>query len=202
MNSSWISFRSEWKAFAAQLDDIERKQLPYATARSLTETAKAAQAEITRALPSIFDRPTPFTMRAIGIKPARKDDLTAEVFVRDIQAEYLKLEETGGTRQPKKTALVIPANIRLNEYGNIPRGALQRLKGRGKNAVFVGTVKGVGGFWQRGPHHSIRLLAAFAPRAQYRPRFGYQERVRAVAEKTFPGVLERNLKLALATASP
>jgi hypothetical protein len=202
MSAVTISLRSEWKAFAARLDDAARQQLPYATARSLTEAAKAAQGGITRELPTIFDRPTPFTMRAIGIVPARKDTLTAEVFVKDIQAQYLKLEETGGTRQPKKTALVLPTDIKLDVYGNIPRGALQRMKGRGKAAVFVGTVKGIGGFWQRGPLHSIRLLAAFAPRAEYRPRFGYHARVEAIARRTFAAAFERNLKLALATARP
>jgi hypothetical protein len=202
MSAAWVSLKSEWKAFGEQLDDLSREQLPYATARALTETARAVQRTITAELPSIFDRPTPFTMRALAIKPARKSDLTAEVFVKDIQAAYLKLEETGGTRTPKRTALVLPADIRLNQYGNIPRAALQRLKGRGKAAVFVGTVKGVGGFWQRGPLHSLRLLAAFKPAAQYKPRFHYRDRVAAAARAAFPPSLERNLTLALATARP
>lgn len=202
MGAVTVSLRSEWKAFAAQLDDFQRTQLPYATARALTETARAVQKAVTSELPSIFDRPTPFTMRGLAIKPARKADLTAEVFVKDIQARYLKLEETGGTRTPPKTALVVPVGIPLNQYGNIPRGALQRLKGRGKAAVFVGTVKGVGGFWQRGPFHSLRLLAAFTPRVHYRPRFGYQQRVAAAARQVFPAALERNMTLALATARP
>src|SRR5579864_8102126 len=140
-----VSVRSDWFKLRDTLNSFERTQLPFATAKTLTQTAKLVQTSITAELPSIFDRPTPFTQRALAIKPARKTDLTAEVNLRPIQAAYLALEETGGERLPKKTALVLPTDIQLNPYGNIPRGALQRLKGRGKSQVFVGMVRGVGG---------------------------------------------------------
>ncbi|TDH58250.1 hypothetical protein E2C06_33595 [Dankookia rubra] len=58
----------------------------------------------------------------MAIKPATKRELVAEVFVKDRQAEYLALQETGGTRQPAKQALVIPGkDASLNSYGNLPR---------------------------------------------------------------------------------
>lgn len=195
-----VEVRSDWLKLRDTLERYALKQMPFATANALTEVAKAVQGEITSAMPAIFDRPTPFTRSGFAIKPAHKGDLVAEVFARDIQGRYLRLEETGGEREPAKTALVIPVDIGRNQYGNIPRGALQRLKGRGKAAVFVGTVKGIGGFWQRGPFHSIRLLAAFEPRAQYRPRFGYHARTAAIVGRTFGPALGRRLAEALATA--
>src|SRR5690348_15010580 len=86
------------------LDSAAQKQIPFATAKALTETARLAQVAVTRSLPSTFDRPNPFTMRAIGIRAARKGDLSAAVFVKDKQAEYLAIQETGGEAQPKKQA--------------------------------------------------------------------------------------------------
>lgn len=193
-----VSVRHDFVKLREKLDAIGRKQLPFAAALALNDTAKLVQREMTAALPTIFDRPTPFTMRGIGIKPARKDDLVAEVFVKDIQAKYLKLEETGGERLPEKTALVMPVDIALNPYGNMTKRALQNMKARG--SVFVGKVHGAGGFWMRVPGRGLRLLAAFRPKAAYKPRFHYQQRVAGIVGANFARLLDDALAKALATA--
>ncbi len=198
-----IEVRHDFQRLAATLDDFALRQMPYAAARALTDTAHVVQRGITAALPAIFDRPNPFTQMAIGIVPARKESLAAEIFVKDIQAAYLRLEETGGERVPepgKPVAIPIPGAIALDAYGNIPRGALARLKGR-KN-VFVGTVKGVTGFWQRGPFRSLRLLVALRPRAAYRPRFGWHGMVEQLVGSAFAPALDKRLTEALETARP
>jgi hypothetical protein len=135
------------------LSDFERRQFPFAAAKALTATAKAAQVDVTRGMSSAFDRPTPFTERSIAVQPAQKTLLEAEVFVRPIQARYLGLQEAGGTRRPKRKALVIPAGIKLNPFGNIPNQALKRVLARWD--TFSGTVNGVGGVWQR-PLRGVR----------------------------------------------
>lgn len=111
-------------------------QARFALARALTLTAKDAAAELTAALPEIFDAPTPFTRRAIAITPARKDTLVAEVFVKDVQARYLARQEVGGVRRPEPGApVVLPVRIRTNVYGNIARGRIARE--REKPTTFV-----------------------------------------------------------------
>lgn len=138
------------------------RQLPFVTAVALTSVVKLAQVAEQRALPSVFDRPTPFTERGIAVRPATKSVPSAAVYVRPIQAAYLHLEETGGTRQPAKRAIVMPAAARTNVYGNLPRNALSRLKGR--NDVFVGQVGGIGGVWQRPPKAKGRQGGKVAPK--------------------------------------
>lgn len=128
-----ISVRHDYHRIEAALTDLHRRQLPFATAAALTDAARAAQSAVTAELPEIFDRPIPFTMKAIGMSPAHKADLTAEVFVKRTQAEYLYREEVGGTRtgaentHSPSTALILPSKIKLNAYGNLPFGALKRL---------------------------------------------------------------------------
>jgi hypothetical protein len=200
-----ITVRTEFLKMRDSLDDLAKRQLPFAAANALTKTARLVQREETSAISQVFDRPTPFTQRAVGVKPARKTDLTSEVFIKPIQAAYLKLEETGGVRTPKKQALLLPAKIALNQYGNIPKGALQRLKGR--RDIFIGQVKGIGGVWQRMPSsrgqpHRLKLLIAFKPRAAYRPRFGFNPRAKAVITAAFPLILREELAHARATAKP
>ncbi|WP_052402603.1 hypothetical protein [Muricoccus aerilatus] len=173
------------------------KQLPFVTAVALTSVVKLAQVAEQRALPSVFDRPTPFTGRGIAIQSASKAAPTAAVYVRPAQAAYLILEETGGTRRPAKRAIVMPAAAPKNAYGNLPRNALSRLKGR--KDVFVGQVNGVGGIWQRPPRAKSRQSAKIAPKlligfedlTKYQPRFGFKPRaVQAIKAGLSPAFRE------------
>lgn len=132
------------------LDSIKDNQVPFATAKALTLTAKEAQAETYREFERKFDRPTPFTMRSLFIKPATKRDLTAEVFVKDRAiggknpnsiAAMLRHQFGGGPRIVKvmETALrregllgreefVVPgAGAKLDRYGNVSRGQLAQI---------------------------------------------------------------------------
>lgn len=198
MTLASINVRSNVKALERSLSEAARKQIPFATARALTLTAKLVQSRITREMPDIFDRPTPFTMRAVGVTPAKKTSLVATVFIKDAQAKYLEIEETGGTRTPAKTAFVLPAQIKRNTYGNIPRGALQRAKAKGN--VFVGTVHGVGGFWMRTSKGGVRLLVEFKAKASYKPIFKFNERAEAAARRIFPARMRLSLDEAMGTA--
>ena len=194
-----ITVRANFGALTRNLDDLARKQVPFATARALTHMADAAAVANRRALPSIFDRPTPFTMRGIAVEPARKSRLVARVFVRDKQAEYLVLQETGGTRRPERRALLMPKAAPRNAYGNLPRRGVAALK-RQKD-VFVGrTESGRGGIFRRLANDKIQPLILFIDQAKYKPRFGFKGRVIKVANATMAPAFRQALAKALATA--
>ena len=148
-----INLTADFYRFSAMMNDVARKQMPFAIAMTLTTVAKAAQADVTADLPSIFDRPTPFTRHAIAMQPARKDALTATVFVKDVQARYLGVQETGGPQVLHGRALLQPKpGAPLNAYGNLSKGRTKALTS--KPNVFVGWVKPasgqpIWGFWQR-----------------------------------------------------
>jgi len=71
----------------------------------------------------------------------------ARVFIKDIQAEYLKWVVDGGTRKPKNKAHAPPANIPRSKYGNISREKVKKLLQQ--LDVFSGEVKSVSGIYQR-----------------------------------------------------
>lgn len=137
----------------ASLKDLEhhllslKKQIPYATALALTRTARRIQEAQKVNLESKLENPTPFTVNSVASVGARKTSLRAKVYIRPTAAQYLAPSEYGGTRYLSGRALLNPKNIRLNQYGNIPRNKLARLKARPD--VFVGSVGGVNGVWQR-----------------------------------------------------
>lgn len=179
--------------------DLEKKQLPFAIAKSLTKTAQDVKAESERQLERKLDRPTPFTRRAFGLRRATKTRQVATVFIKDIQAEYLEYAIEGGTRSPERKANLVPVSIRLNKYGNIPSKA----KGRkirallAKPNVFQGTVRGVSGIWERTNKNTrLKLLIRFEDTVKYKPRFNFYGLARGVASKRMP----RNFNQAMAEA--
>lgn len=194
-----IKVATDVAKLTSHLRDIEQRQIPFATATALTAVAKHAQASITAQLPSIFDRPTPFTMRAIGMTPARKSDLTATVLVRPLQARYLELEETGGFRTSVSgKSLPEPIAIPTNAYGNIPRGKIAQLAT--KPGYFIGTIKGVKGLYQRPKRGAMRLLARFVTGWSIKPKFRFAERVGIDVRATLPAAMRAALDKALSTA--
>lgn len=112
------------------------KQVRFATAKALTDTAGAIKAAIPLALARDLDRPTEFTKRGVYLKAARRDDLRAVVGFQQIQARYLQYQVFGGSRQPTKKALRLPANIPLDPSGNLPPRTIARLIQAAKQGKF------------------------------------------------------------------
>ncbi|SHJ68737.1 hypothetical protein SAMN02745194_03121 [Roseomonas rosea] len=200
--------KADFEPVTRGLDDLAKRQVPFATARALTSVAQTAAVANRRALPSVFDRPTPFTMNAFGVQAARKGKPVARVFVKDKQAEYLKLQETGGTRQPERSrqggtgkgqAIVIPRAIKRNAFGNMARGALASVKRR--KDTFIGkTPGGTGGFFRRMADGALQPLAIFVRAAKYKPRLGFQARTAKVVRTASLPAFREALAKAIATA--
>lgn len=186
-------------------------QLPFATALALTQVARDATEVVTAELPKYLDRPTEFTRRAFRFQRADKRTLTSAVYAMDAQAKYLYWQVKGGVRQPNRVAQKLPTAVKLNEFGNIPRGEIARLiqlaqagkrLTRARSArlgissqvdLFYGD-PGDGmpvGIYKRvlaGSVHRLIPLVVF-PRggAQYTPRFPLRQLVERTVRARFPG---------------
>ena len=186
-------------------------QVRYATALMLTHLAKDGREAATRRIGQAFDKPVRFTQSAITIKPASKVNLTSVVFAKDIQADYLAIQETGGERRPRSGApVIVPVNIRLNAAGNIPRGKLKREVA--KPTTFVSgqdtsrtrhLPPGIYQRFKRGRSKTARppkLLVALEKVARYRPRFRFQQTVREAVEANIDRRWRDAVRRALETA--
>lgn len=137
-----ISVKTNVDEFRAAIGRHFQDQIPFAAARAINDSAEAAQKAITAELPSIFDRPTPFTKRSVKVlQRAGKTDLAAIVGLQPIQAQYLQLEQLGGirtaaanTRNPAQ-ALLERQQLGPNSYGNIPSGVVPNLRARAAATV-------------------------------------------------------------------
>jgi len=184
------------------------KNIRFGLARGLTQTAKAASAQVNRTMGQRFDRPLPFTQRASGFTPASRDTLTAWVFIKDIQARYLAIEETGGTRRPMRGSPInLPVAQRTNVYGNIPRGAIGRAKAKPDTFTASSGGRLPPGLYRRvrtgrgrARRAALKLLVAFQRLARYRPRLRFRPTVAGVVETTGRELVAKSIADAIRTA--
>jgi hypothetical protein len=211
-----------------RISDLAKTQLPFATARMLSDLAKqVTRAELT-AFPKILDKPTPFTMKSIGTVSAKKSSLVAKVFMKDITAAYLMPYEFGGVHMLNKgnKYLFEPGQGQANQYGNLPRNKLASLKSRPD--IFIGPVKTkdgvINGVWQRITDKSkvtmltvkqsgrygrlgklntsghLKLLIRFADNKPVTQELHYMDRAKEVIKIGFYPAMNSALTQAIATA--
>ena len=209
------------KDLSAELQSL-KKQIPFATAQALTNVARQIAVAEKAAFQRKLENPTPFTVNSVGSVGARRDSLTAKVYVRDIAAGYLEPFEFGGVHKLNGQALLNPKDIKLNKYGNLSRNKLSQLKA--KSNVFIGDVDGINGVWQRvkakkgrkGKKRQKRsangtrrareknpmpkLLIRFGDALPVKPTLGYMDRAEKTAAALMPGAISKAIDEALKTA--
>ncbi|HCD1110761.1 hypothetical protein [Morganella morganii] len=199
-----------------------RKQIPFATAQAMTVVVRKIEDAQKVAMQRNLDNPTPFTVKSVKSRGARKSDLKAKVFVMNTAAAYLEPFETGGVHKLNGSALLNPKDIKLNKYGNLPRNKLSSLKG--KENTFIGDISGVNGVWQRkkakkgkkgrkrlqrSPNGTRRdrkkqpmpkLLIRFGDALPVEPVLGYQDRAMKMTQALLPQEINRAIAEAIRTA--
>jgi hypothetical protein len=128
----------------ASLSGFSDRRFDAAIATALTRAGKTAQTELKAEMLRVFDRPTPFTLNALRLWPARADKLTATVGFRDDGTggananNYLMPNVEGGRRVSKRVEAALRAvgalpdgwyavpgqGANLDSYGNMSRGQI------------------------------------------------------------------------------
>lgn len=201
------------------------KQIPFAASVALNATGKAVVDAMPDEIERAIDKPTAFTKKGVSIlKKSTKYSLETTVGFKRIQAKYMELQIAGGTRQPGRAGLKIPAAIQLNQYGNIPRGVIAQLvavarkeqglkkatsrkvKVSGKLDLFYGDPPDTAGRkWPRGIYKIangalIPLIIFPQVAASYRPRFDFHGKAKSIVLREWQAQFDRALADALRTA--
>lgn len=164
-----------------------QKQVAYAASRALNATAKKVADAMPAELERDLDRPTSFTKRGVRVlRYASGARLEAIVGFMSAQAKYMQRQIDGGARTPGRGGLRLPTAVRVNEFGNIPRGAIaqllavakkemrangkqakltrgqsRRIRVSGKVEIFYGDPKDQGGKqYPRGIYKRVQLSAS------------------------------------------
>ncbi len=100
-------------AVRTALNDLARRQLPFATAVALTRVAVDSREEVARRLPHHFTIRGPRVARGVQVDPARKTDWpnpAARVGTRD---EFMALHVMGGVKRAQRGATHVAVPTRL-----------------------------------------------------------------------------------------
>ena len=134
--------KPDTKALSEGFTDLEKKQVPFATALAMTRTVQFAQQGIQKAMPALFDRPTPYTVSSLRIITAKKTDNPprALVYIQDEAPKgtpavrYLFAEVEGGERNETRFERA------LRFAGKLPLG-MSAVPGQGAPKDAFGNVR-------------------------------------------------------------
>ena len=201
------------------------KQVSFATSKALNATGKKVSDAMPAEIEKAIDKPTPFTKKGVRVlKYANKVNLETTVGFMRAQSKYMALQIEGGTRNPGSAGLKIPAAIKLNEFGNIPKGVIgrliavarkerslakataQRVRVSSKVDLFYGDPTDQKGKpWPRGIYKAVNgqlvplIIFPVVP-ARYKARFDFPRVASAVVGKEWPRQFDQALSEAMRTA--
>lgn len=137
-----LDIRTNFDQVEAALN-IAQRQVPFALSRALNLTGRDVISAEREEMSSVFDRPTPFTLNSLRLRPATKQELVAVVEVRDSNRpnHYILPQIHGGPRLQKRFEQLlvqrgvmkaderaVPAlGAELDSYGNMSRGQIVRI---------------------------------------------------------------------------
>jgi hypothetical protein len=206
-----LNVKSNIKEFTRYLTGIQKKQVPFATARALTWTAKDAQKHLQDAMPTTFNTSRKWWLAkqptGIKIKTATKLHLVAEIYTT---AYFLQLHEEGGIKIPYESRGILIPTALTPKYGRKSGGATKvlagkkilRRGGRSTGSPITRAKSGMRGVFRRKGKKRlpVELLYSYVPTAKIKPRLHFKSRAGQKAALTFNANFKRSLSLALKTA--
>ena len=142
-----LDIKLDTKGIERKLNDLVRKQLPFATAQAVNDVARQAKADVREAMGKAFDRPTSRTLNSVKVEFATKEKPEARVWIDaepnkgTAPAKYLEPQILGGARNHKRFERALQAKglmpsgtfavpgsaAPLDSYGNIPGSFIVQL---------------------------------------------------------------------------
>lgn len=202
---------------------MSKRQIPFALKNAINKTTTQTKTDLEAKMRSVFDRPTPWTMKSLRIVYAKKNKLSGAVQVKDkankgTPAAFYLRRLIKGTPRPQKGferwlrhkgllrqgQYALPATgMRLNKYGNITAGMHRKimtgLATSGTQKFFVPRPGGrlTPGIYQRMARRKIKAKFIFVKtQPEYRGIFPFA----ATAKKTFKRHFAKNFERAFAQA--
>ena len=203
------------------------RQVAFASSKALNATGKKVSDAMPAEIEKAIDKPTPFTKKGVRVleyADNRKGRFSTTVGFMDAQAKYMAYQVEGGTRNPGPGGLKLPTAIKLNEFGNIPKGVIGQLiaVARKESGLKKATSKRVkvsanvdlfygdptdhkGRVFPRGIYKLVNgaliPLVVFPHKtAKYRARFDFASKAKSIVEREWGHQFDVALSDALRTA--
>lgn len=168
-----------------------------AVAAGMTRTMRAVEQHEIKAMEDQIDRPTPFTLDSLWLRPATASNLEVTLGIKPIASKYLTQPILGG--DVDNTLVPVMANEKLNQYGNIvaKRKGMKYLAKHRKQS-FVAKINNTLAVWQRVGKENVRALIFKDPVAPRAPRWRFYETGERVIESRVMRDISEAIRKALA----
>ena len=190
-----IKIKSNVKELNKKLGMFQKRHMPEIVSDSINEVGVKSVNAMRAQLLKKLDKPTKFTYTGVKLFKAKARDLSALVFIPDIQAKYLEKQFEGGLRLPENNKIPVPVDkAKINAFGNIKGKRTGLIK---RNTEFMGNVKGIDGVWRRigGKRNpKLKLIVALESSVFYRKRIEFYKTVKGVVQKNMDKILNKNLR--------
>ena len=176
---------------SGDLARIAKKQIPFATAKSVTQIAKKSQEEVRKHIREEFHirKKRGGFESSIRIKPATKKNLAAQIYT---MASFASLQQTGGKKKARDGRLAIPIyqnvrDVKRKTVKNSPSGYLAG------DAFKIKTVSGQEAIAQR-KRGSLKILYFLRKEADIDKRFNMIEVTEQKVRDEFGMIFKKNLQ--------
>lgn len=165
------------------LDDVAKKQLPFACSLALNRASEKARDKFLQELPGRLTLRTswwkPKNKFGFNIKNSNKHNLVTSIYTR---APWMTLQETGGIRTPQKKTLAVPhSNVKRTKRDLISKAN----KPAGIKNKFIKEVNGKPFLFKR-LKKSIRLMYNLIPSARIKPVLQFKDTISREVNRVFP----------------
>jgi len=144
-----LTVKVNTKNFQRNVVDSMKSQVPFAISHAINKTMSAVRKDQIKMMDQVFEGgATRFTKGSARVQYSNKRNLTSYLFYPGGDRAYVQTLIKGGKVLPKKRKLVEPAltggkaAIRLNKFGNIPKGFVKKQQEQKSDKFFVGIPKG------------------------------------------------------------
>tara|TARA_Y100000310_G_scaffold75263_1_gene71557 strand:+ start:18692 stop:19294 length:603 start_codon:yes stop_codon:yes gene_type:complete len=198
-----ISVRSNIKQFKKGLKKIEKKQIPFATSRTLNDLAFQVRKANVTFIKKKYNNKTKWWTKSstvgLEVKKSTKRNLTASVGFKK-RNYFVKLHEDGGIKKSRSGAnLAIPTN-------HARKARKYRMSGGAKLALqqpktFIGKTRaGTTAIFQKKSKKVTRALYIFKRQVKIRKSLSFEARGRRIVNLNFKRTFAREFRKAMATA--
>lgn len=199
-----INIATNYKQLEKRLNNIQRKQLPFAFANTLNDVAfKVRKQIVDRTFPRSFDvRDKKFASASFRVKKANKRKLESVVFDK-LDRGNLKLHAKGGTRRGRSGSIAVPTNYVKGKRKTRGVPAASRPKRVIESANgYLSDKAGKKMIWQEYGRKGSkkRLMYSLKPTVRIKKRFYFYEDANKTVDRTIQGSFDTNFRKALASA--
>jgi hypothetical protein len=176
------------------MDNLEKKQLPFAMSLSLNKIALMAQEHICTRIPVIFNNSKKWWDRhqktGMKVSFSSKYALVSSVYTI---AYFAAIQEDGGVKKPHNGGLIAVPTMHVPKRQR-SSGVLRREQGN-KNIFKLGR-----SIYKRISNQKLQKLYSLTSSAKVKPRFGFKRMAINIFNTRFDAVFTKQFNYALDTA--